>query len=362
MIITLKNANFSNSNIGTLSAWRITRSLGTGATYEGVTSVDKGASFSATVTIAEGYELGSAGVVVTMGGVALSSGVTVSGNTITIAITSVTGNVLIKVPTVSTATGDEEEPEVPDIPDVPGTGEDDEDLLTLSAVWEQGTLINNTGEMDNNSRIRTKFIDVTHLENLTTNFDTNTYAISAFWYNSLSDIKSVNDSGWITENLNINANNKISNYVRIVVKKLDETDIIPDEANNINMNIVLKVGDTETSTATWLQGAISGKANETTDATRIKTDFICVENLQNLTTNFDSSVYNIAVYWYSEPTIAALTNMPTYQEENLNITASNKENKYLRVVVKRTDNANILPTESEAINLEIKLYKNGGVQ
>lgn len=118
MIITLKGANFSASNIGTLSSWRITRSLGSGATYNGVTSVDKGASFSATVTISEGYELGTAGVTVTMGGTVLSGAHSISGNVITITIAEVTGNVLIKVPTVNTATGEEEEPEEPDVPSV----------------------------------------------------------------------------------------------------------------------------------------------------------------------------------------------------------------------------------------------------
>lgn len=116
MIIILKNADFSASNIGTLSTWRIVRSLGAGASYEGVTSVDRGASFSATITIAEGYELGSAGVTVTMGGTPLTSGVTVNGNTITISIASVAGNVVIKVPTVNIATGEEEEPDVPVLP------------------------------------------------------------------------------------------------------------------------------------------------------------------------------------------------------------------------------------------------------
>jgi hypothetical protein len=114
MIITLKGADFSASNIGTLSSWRISRSLGAGATYEGVTSVDKGAAFSATVTLAEGYEVGTAGVTVTMGGTVLSGAHAMEGNVITITIASVTGNVLIKVPTVNTATGEEEEPEVPD--------------------------------------------------------------------------------------------------------------------------------------------------------------------------------------------------------------------------------------------------------
>ena len=97
MIITLKGADFSASNIGTLSTWRITRSLGAGATYEGVTYVDKGTSFNATVIIAEGYEVGEAGVTVTMGGVGQTY--TMVGNVITISIAEVTGNVVIKVPT-----------------------------------------------------------------------------------------------------------------------------------------------------------------------------------------------------------------------------------------------------------------------
>lgn len=113
MIIVLKNADFSQSNIGTLSTWRISRSLGAGATYDGPTSVDKDAAFTATVTLAENYEVGTAGVTVTMGGTVLSGAHSISGNVITITIASVTGNVLIKVPTINTATGEEEEPEVP---------------------------------------------------------------------------------------------------------------------------------------------------------------------------------------------------------------------------------------------------------
>lgn len=121
MIIVLKNADFSQSNIGTLSTWRISRSLGVGATYDGPTSVDKDASFTATVTIAEGYEIGTAGVTVTMGGTVLSGAHSILGNVITITIAEVTGNVLIKVPTINTATGEEEEPDTPVTPDEPDT-------------------------------------------------------------------------------------------------------------------------------------------------------------------------------------------------------------------------------------------------
>ena len=117
MIITLKGADFSASNIGTLSTWRVTRSLGSGATYEGPTSVDKGAPFNATITIAEGYEIGSAGVSITMGGIAIQPA-SIVDNVILIMIESVTGNIVIKVPTVNINTGEEEEPDTPVVPDV----------------------------------------------------------------------------------------------------------------------------------------------------------------------------------------------------------------------------------------------------
>ena len=111
MIITLKGADFSKNNIGPLSSWLISREIGYGARYSGPVYVSKGGAFSATVVLAEGYTLDSAGVTVIMGGTAVTSGVTVNGNTITINIASVTGNVVIKVPTKNTSTGEEEEPE-----------------------------------------------------------------------------------------------------------------------------------------------------------------------------------------------------------------------------------------------------------
>lgn len=107
MIITLTKADFSASNIGTLSTWSILKTLGTGATSSNTaTSVDRGAAYNTTITIASGYELGAAGVTVTMGGIAITP--TISGNTITISISAVTGNVIIKVPTVASGGGEEE--------------------------------------------------------------------------------------------------------------------------------------------------------------------------------------------------------------------------------------------------------------
>lgn len=109
MIITLIGANFANSNIGTLSTWRISTVLGAGASSSNsATSVDKESNtgYTTTITIAEGYELGTAGITVTMGGVDITS-TAVSGLTITIP-TKVTGNVVIRVPTKNLSDGEED--------------------------------------------------------------------------------------------------------------------------------------------------------------------------------------------------------------------------------------------------------------
>ena len=122
MIITLKGANFSASNIGQLDSWFITKDFGSGVNYSGPTSVKKNAALNATITISSGYELDGS-VSVTMGGNPVTSEVTTGGNPITISITSVTGGITIKVPTKSTAGGGggggNEEPETPVTPDVP---------------------------------------------------------------------------------------------------------------------------------------------------------------------------------------------------------------------------------------------------
>ena len=109
MIFTLIGADFSKSNIGTLSNWIISRELGAGATYTGPSFVEKNATFSATVTLSEGYEIGSAGITITMGGTPLDeSYYSVVDNIITFTIVSVIGGVVIKVPTKNTNTGEED--------------------------------------------------------------------------------------------------------------------------------------------------------------------------------------------------------------------------------------------------------------
>lgn len=104
MIITLKGADFSASNIGNLYRWGIYYSIGPGVTHSGVTSVLKGEAFNVAIVITEGYELTEAGASVTMNGELLSDAITIADNNIAIDIPAVTGPVVINIPTAKMAT------------------------------------------------------------------------------------------------------------------------------------------------------------------------------------------------------------------------------------------------------------------
>lgn len=100
MVIILNNAHFSSSNIGRLNTLRVFRNLGDGATYDGSDHATRGATFAATVYIADGYTVDISKVVITMGGGTVTGVATLADtNTISISIPNVTGNILVTVPT-----------------------------------------------------------------------------------------------------------------------------------------------------------------------------------------------------------------------------------------------------------------------
>ena len=132
MIITIKGADFSSANIGTLSTYIISKSIGSGAAFDIPNFVDKNSSVNWTITLDEGYTFGTYSV--TMGGEVITP--TVVDNVMTISIAEVTGNVRIMVATVNENIGEDEpdEPVVPpvepDEPDTPTTG-----FVPLSSNW-----------------------------------------------------------------------------------------------------------------------------------------------------------------------------------------------------------------------------------
>jgi hypothetical protein len=90
-----------------------------------------------------------------MGGTVVNDAYSISGSVITIAIASVTGNVLIKVPTVNTNTGEEDEPEVPDTPNEPSAGTYIIDLSDDSYSWGTNGYLNTSLETVQSSTVHT---------------------------------------------------------------------------------------------------------------------------------------------------------------------------------------------------------------
>lgn len=104
MIITISGANFSGSNIGTLSTWIVSKSIGSGAEHSIPNYVNKDSAFNYTITLKDGYTFGTYSI--TMGGQTITP--TVTETSMTINIASVTGTIRIDVKTINSSTGEEE--------------------------------------------------------------------------------------------------------------------------------------------------------------------------------------------------------------------------------------------------------------
>ena len=105
MIITLKDANFSENKVGTLDTWGITKILRGVSTADITTRINKNGRYEASFTVDSGYIYSSASV--TMGGVDVTNSV-LSWNSnyskVDLVIPEVTGNVYINITALSETT------------------------------------------------------------------------------------------------------------------------------------------------------------------------------------------------------------------------------------------------------------------
>lgn len=148
MIITIKGADFSSANIGTLSTYIISKSIGSGASFDIPNFVDKNSSANWAITLDEGYTFGTYSV--SMGGEVITP--TVVDNVMTISIAQVTGNVRIVVATVNENTGEEELPDTPtpDEPETPDTS------INAGLTLHQGYVDNKVVDDELNTRVKTE--------------------------------------------------------------------------------------------------------------------------------------------------------------------------------------------------------------
>lgn len=153
MIITIKGADFSSANIGTLSTYIISKSIGSGASFDIPNFVDKNSSVNWVITLDEGYTFGTYSV--TMGGEVITP--TVVDNVMTISIAEVTGNVRIVVATINESTGEEDIPDVPPVtPDEPEEPENPDTTINAGLTLYQGYVDNKKEDDVLNTRVKTE--------------------------------------------------------------------------------------------------------------------------------------------------------------------------------------------------------------
>lgn len=111
MILTIKYADFSAANIGTLSSYVVSKIIGAGATFDIPHTVSKNSSANWVITLDTGYTFGTYSI--TMGSEIITP--SIEDNVMTISIAEVTSNVRIVVATVNDNTGEGNEPAVPPV-------------------------------------------------------------------------------------------------------------------------------------------------------------------------------------------------------------------------------------------------------
>lgn len=144
MILRILGADFSSANIGTLSTYVISKSIGAGISHNIPNFVDKNSSVTWTLTVEEGYLLGSYSII--MNGETITP--VVNENTMTITIPSVTGNVRIVITSINESTGEEETPVVPPVtPDEPEEPETPETGNTLTFANGDAVVVDSVSDM-----------------------------------------------------------------------------------------------------------------------------------------------------------------------------------------------------------------------
>ena len=140
MILTIKGADFSSANIGTLSTFVVSKSIGRGASFDIPSFVEKNSSVNWVITLGEDYTFGTYSV--TMGGEVVTP--TVNGSEMTIAIANVTGNIRITVATVYNGVEELPEPDEPVVPPVDGVinyfNLNDPDVIRDKSINESGSI------------------------------------------------------------------------------------------------------------------------------------------------------------------------------------------------------------------------------
>lgn len=238
MILRILGADFSSANIGTLSTYVISKSIGAGISHNIPNFVDKNSSVTWTLTVAEGYLLGSYSII--MNGETITP--VVNENTMTITIPNVTSNVRIVITSINENTGEEDNPVVPPVePDEP----ENPNEVSLG-IWELGSISSTTQGMPSTNvalttRIRTKSA-IPMDSNLTLTWDDSLYKVAYYYYGDTDDMTQTNslniasyiESSPLTLNYSEYGNIK---YVRLVLAYKNNSEMTTEDLTTSRLKI-----------------------------------------------------------------------------------------------------------------------------
>lgn len=290
MIITISGANFSASNIGTLSTWTVSKSIGAGAEHSIPSYVDKNSAFNYTITLKDGYTFGTYSV--SMGGQIITP--TVTETSMTINIASVTGAIRIEVKTINSSTGEEDEPVTPK-PEKPSTGGDNISWL-INGYQSDGSINSLT------TRARA-FVKVDDMQNATIVGNNNVkYCLYAFESNFQASYKGKLDgfetgsSNMINELSKKIADTSSIKYIGITGAYSNDAEITDIDAFGNNFTFTGVSNANLMPANIFVSGGISSNNGElVSNGNRVRTLALNVENV----TITNNPGYQHIVYLYS---------------------------------------------------------------
>lgn len=220
-------------------------------------------------------------------------------------------------------------------------------------AWESGALPNG-GEADSDTVIRTGFIDVADCSYvLTKAADGYSVAVYGYLYEHARSL--VNSPTWTTGTVEHSCSS--INYIRIVAKRNDGTNITPDIGSNALLSVVKYGSDTFYEPDTidlgdWENGGIRADIGELESTTLLRTvNYIDISGYEKIIAKYDAAIYRIAVFFYDTVDAVQSLNGPTWDTSGyVNILRDlPKDAKYMRITISRVDGGEMNVGEASAV-------------
>lgn len=172
----------------------------------------------------------------------------------------------------------------------------------------------------------------------------------------------ISDTGWVDKSFLFNSINY--KYAKILYKYDNTENFIPE--NIVPPYILRKIGSpiasaslfNTTLAANWIQGSINNQGEEVESTIRIHTNFIHVDKATGINVSINSSfLFELELYDKNFGFIGS-----TYYQSSLSNYALSDDIEYMRVLVKRTNEAALTPSDASSLGLTLTTSIRGEIE